>query len=69
MISTTERLYINDSVSLEVELPDGKPPREIKGQVVWAKNSKTHMWDVGMKFHNISLINMSRLYMLAVDNS
>ena len=66
-ISTKERLYLNDNISLEVELSDGNPPMQIKGQVVWAKKSNSKMWDAGLKFHNISLMNMSRLYMLATN--
>jgi len=34
-ITTREQLYLNDSVSLEVELPDGKKPMTIRGEVIW----------------------------------
>lgn len=61
-ITTKEQLYINDSVTLEVELPDCKQPMTLKGQVVWAVEDDSGMWDVGLKFHTIDLAHMSRLY-------
>jgi len=61
-ISSKERLYLNDSVSLEVELPDGCEPMTMRGQVVWVKSKDSDIWDVGLKFHKVSLMHMSRLY-------
>ena len=35
----------------------------LKGQVVWVANdSESSMRDVGVKFHTIDLVHMSRLY-------
>lgn len=62
-ITTKEHLFVHDSVTLEIELPDCKRPMTLKGQVVWVVNddeSGTH--DVGLKFHTIDLVHMSRLY-------
>ncbi|MBF0522149.1 MAG: PilZ domain-containing protein [Candidatus Omnitrophica bacterium] len=64
-IASRQRLYVNDSVSLEVELPDGHAPMNLRGQVVWVKHNDTESWDAGLKFYKISLVAMSRLYKFA----
>ena len=61
-ISTKEHLFRNDSVAVEVELPDGLNPITIRGQVIWTKRFAEESWDVGLKFHKISLMKMSRLF-------
>ena len=61
-ITTKERLYLNDSITLEVELPDGKGSMTIRGEVVWVKSKNAEMWDVGLKFHKIVLMDMWRSY-------
>ncbi len=59
-ITTKERLYLNDNVTLEIELPDGKSSMTIRGEVVWVKSKNTEMWDVGVRFHKIVLMDMWR---------
>jgi|SRR3989338_1810106 len=62
-IATKERLFLKDSVTLEIELPDCRRPMTLKGQVVWVANDdESGMHDVGLKFHTIDLVHMSRLY-------
>jgi len=61
-IMTQEQVYLNDSVSLEVELPDGKQPMTIRGEVVWTKKQNTETWDVGLKFHKVVLMDLWRIY-------
>jgi len=61
-ITTREQLYLNDSVTLEVELMDGKGPMMIRGEVVWTKNIDAGIWDVGLKFHKIVFMDLWRLY-------
>ncbi|MBI5150045.1 MAG: PilZ domain-containing protein [Candidatus Omnitrophica bacterium] len=61
-ITTKQRLYLNDSVILEVELPDYKEPMTLSGQVVWVTGDESGMWDIGLKFHAVDLMHMSRLY-------
>lgn len=61
-IVTRERLYLNDSVSLEVELPDGKDPMTMRGRVVWAKKQDVEVWDVGLKFHKVVFMDLWRIY-------
>ena len=56
-------LHSNDIVKLEVKLPKtNNKPMEIGGQVVWVKKNDSNLWDAGLRFHNISLMQISRLY-------
>jgi Tfp pilus assembly protein PilZ len=61
---TKDKFYLNDSLTLEVKLPDKDFPMTIKGQVIWVKDGSAGMWEVGLKFHDIDLVYMSRLYEL-----
>jgi len=61
-LSTKERMYLHDHVALEVELPDGSRPMNFRGEVVWVKNQKYNIWDIGFKFHEIDFMRLSRLY-------
>lgn len=61
-----ERYYINDIVSLEIELPDGMDPMNIKGQVIWAKQREDKVWEIGLKFSKPNLMRGSRIYKYAV---
>jgi len=63
-LTTKERLYLNDSVALEVALPDGHDPMTLTGQVMWIKSKGGDTWDIGLRFHDISFMRMSRLYSL-----
>ncbi len=62
MIATTEEISLNDSISLEVTLPDCKEPMILKGQVTWISRDESGMWHIGLKFYTIDLVQMSRLY-------
>ena len=68
-LTTQEHLFLNDSVSLEVQLPDGKGPLTLKGQVMWTKNKEPNIWDVGLRFHKTDLMNMWRVYTIALGLS
>jgi Tfp pilus assembly protein PilZ len=61
-LTTKEHLYINDNISLEVKLPGSDNPMNLKGKVVWTKISEPNVWEVGLKFHEISLMHMARMY-------
>jgi len=61
-ITTKERLYLNDNVTLEVELPDGKEAMALRGEVVWIKNKDADMWNAGVKFHKVVFMDMWRSY-------
>lgn len=68
-ITTRERLYINDSVNLEIELLDGKGPMKIRGEVIWVRERDANLWDVGLKFYKIVLMDLWRLYETSEHNS
>ncbi|MCK5014104.1 MAG: PilZ domain-containing protein [Candidatus Omnitrophica bacterium] len=61
-ITTKERLYLNDKVTLEVDMSDGKGDMTLRGAVAWVKNKETEMWDIGIRFHKIVFMDMWRPY-------
>ena len=68
-ITSYEQLYLNDSVSLEVELSDSKGPMTMRGEVVWIEKQDNEIWDVGIKFHKVVFMNLWRIYKSAETNS
>lgn len=68
-ITSKDQFFLHDSLTLEVDLPDGKHPTTMKGQVVWTRQNELNDWDIGIKFHNISLMHLSRLYSLATAST
>jgi len=61
-ILTKERLFINDRIALEVELPDGIDPLVLRGRVMWCKPiNESSMWDNGLEFEEVDLIKMQRI--------
>ena len=56
------RLQIHDDVSLQIQLPDGRTPVNLNGQVMWIKNQTPHSWETGLKFHRIKFMAMQRLF-------
>ena len=65
---TKERTYVNDSLSLLVELPDGQAPLTLNGYVVWARPQDV-MWEIGITFHRIELLKLHRLFKYALPQS
>jgi hypothetical protein len=65
---TRERAYVNDSLSLMVELPDGQSPLILNGYVVWAKPQDA-MWEIGITFHRIELLKLHRLFKFALPEA
>lgn len=61
-LTSTKPVFLNERVLLEIHLPDGSKPIELNGRVAWVKKKEMTIWDVGLKFHRISLMTMSRLY-------
>ena len=47
-ILTKERFFLDDQLSLEVELPDGGEPMVLSGRVVWVKSLDLSLWDIGV---------------------
>jgi len=68
-IVTQDRLYFSDSVSLEIELLDGKKPMTIRGEVVWTHKRDGEIWDVGIKFHKVNFMDLWRIYQSAETGS
>lgn len=63
-ITSRQRLFLNDSVSLIVQLPDGTEPMTLNGRVTWTKSRGPQMWDVGLEFHKVNLMEMQRVFRL-----
>ncbi|MEI7998298.1 MAG: PilZ domain-containing protein [Candidatus Omnitrophota bacterium] len=61
-IVTNDRMFLNDRVALEVELPDGASPMVLSGRVVWSKPINISMWDVGFKFDDVNFMRLQRLF-------
>jgi hypothetical protein len=61
-ISSRERLYINDNVSLLVQLPDGVDPLRLSGRVVWAKENTPQLWDIGVQFYKTDFMKIRRMF-------
>ncbi|MFA5088065.1 MAG: PilZ domain-containing protein [Candidatus Omnitrophota bacterium] len=67
-VTSRERMFINDKISLSVKLPDGNEPLNINGRVVWIKSKEPNiLWDVGLKFHQVSLMSMQRLFQFVTE--
>ena len=62
--STSERVYVKDSVSLLVNLPDGGDPLSLNGRVVWVQEKSAALWDVGLQFHKPNFMQIQRIYRL-----
>ena len=62
-ILTKDRLFINDRIALEVELPDGIDPLVLNGRVMWSKpTNESSMWDIGLEFDEVDLMKMQRIF-------
>ena len=61
-LSSRDRLFINDTITVEVCIPDAKAPMVLKGQVVWCRSKNVANWDVGLRLHRVDLMHMERLY-------
>ncbi len=65
---TRDRTFVNDSLALQVELPDGPSPLTLNGSVVWSKPHDM-MWEVGMNFHKIEFLKLHRLFKFFLQES
>ena len=63
-ILTKERFFLDDQISLEVELPDGGEPMVLSGNVVWVKLFNLSLWDIGVQFSQVNFLRMQRLFKL-----
>lgn len=61
-LTTKKRMYLHDSISVLVNLPDDKLPLTLNGRVVWMKTKGPDSWDVGVEFHKINFMNLHRIF-------
>ena len=61
-ISTFEKLFLNENVTLEVQLPDSPDSMIINGKIIWAQKHQGNVWDFGLKCPKVNLMYMARLY-------
>jgi Tfp pilus assembly protein PilZ len=66
-ILTKERFFLDDQISLEVQLPDGGEPMVLSGQVVWVKLLNLSLWDIGVQFPQVNFLKMQRLFKLTSE--
>jgi len=64
---TRERFFIDDMLSVELELPDGHAPLHLNGRVKWIKPQSPSLWDVGIEFHKVHLMKLHRLVKYATE--
>ena len=65
-IVTKDRMFFNDRVDLEIELPDGNQPLVLSGRVKWSKPANTSMWDIGLQFDEVNFMRIHRLFKLSL---
>jgi Tfp pilus assembly protein PilZ len=68
-ILTKERFFLEDQLSLEVELPDGGNPMVLSGHVVWVKLVNLSLWDIGIQFPEVNFIKMQRIFKLTEETA
>lgn len=69
-IVARERMFFNDRISLEIELPDYPQPMTLNGRVVWVKPAGAdrsvgaggNLWDIGFQFDDINFMKLQRLF-------
>ena len=61
-LTSRDRFFINDSLSIEVKLPDGQDPLVLNGHVRWVRPGQGKVWDFGLEFHKIHFMKLQRLF-------
>ncbi len=67
-IITTERMFLDDPVAIEVEVPDGGAPMVISGKVAWSRPANASMWDIGLQFPQINFMQVQRLFKFTLQD-
>ncbi len=65
-ITTKEQMFLRDSVSLLIELPDGFEPLALSGRIVWTKEKAPGLWEMGVEFYETHLMKMQRMFRLVI---
>ena len=66
-LHTRERFLIDDMLSLQLDIPDGRDPLPVNGRVRWIRPRASSMYEVGIEFHKIQLMKMHRLVKFACE--
>lgn len=66
-VAARNRLAIDDVLSLEVQLPDGKDPVNLSGRVRWVHRPFSRVWEAGMEFHKTDLMRVQRIVKYSLD--
>jgi len=61
---TKQRLIPHEKVDFWVQLPDGKGPLPLSGKVVWAREAERDIWDTGIIFEKVRLMDLHRVFCL-----
>ena len=64
---TRQKMFLHDSAVLQVKLPDGYEGLSLKGEVIWSKSENKRVFDIGLKFHQLDLLNLQRLFQFCID--
>ena len=67
-VSTRQKMFIHDSIAIQVKLPDGYDSLVLNGEVVWLKNQSDRTFEVGLKFHSLELMNLQRLFQFCIED-
>jgi len=67
-VTTKQKLFLNDSISIMIKLPDGENPLMLNGRVVWVHSKAPNVWEVGLRFHKIKLLKIHRLYKFVMES-
>lgn len=68
-IATRDRLYIDDSLSLSVKLPDGHDPVDLNGRVRWVHSHAPQVWEAGIQFHKVDLMKIHRIVKYSLEGA
>ncbi len=60
-ILTKERMFYNDKVAIEIELPHSSP-MVLTGKVVWSKPANSTIWESGLNFDQVNFMKIQRLF-------
>lgn len=66
-MSTRQKMFVHDSVAVQVKLPDGYDQMILSGEVVWSKPQNDRQFEVGLKFHKLSLMGLQRLFRFCIE--
>ncbi len=65
-VSTRERPFINDVMSLSVQLPDSQDPVDLNGRVRWVRGHAPQVWEAGIQFNKVDLMKIHRIVKFSI---